>query len=413
MMNANQEIKKALESAKIDLLLNFPFFGLLASKMPIVEVKSIPTMATDYKRIYYNPDFVKGLSHDNRVFAFAHELGHCIYNHFIRREDRDREYWNMAGDYAINYDLVHEQFEKSDGTRLTGVGEIRPEWLYESRFGNMASEQIYEILVNEKYPKKPTQDHHLEPTEKKDDEEDDGEIVGEEEDIEALPSIPQMSDEAANQARDDFFRNVFNAEAAVNPGQVPGKIRRLIGELKHPKKNWREALKSTIESAHKPHRTWMNPHRRTWSQGFVMPGPAPEQAINVAIAIDLSASISYKTATDLFSEVAGIMQQFKNYHIWIWTFDTRVYASSMVEIDERTGFDLAEFTPKGGGGTDFGCNWRFMQKNRIKPDRFLMFTDGYCGFEECDPNYVDTFWLIHSNPNFQAPFGKVAQYDSN
>ena len=30
----------------------------------------------------------------------------------------------------------------------------------------------------------------------------------------------------------------------------------------------------------------------------------------------------------------------------------------------------------GCGGTDFECNWNFMEDNDINPDKFVMFTDG-------------------------------------
>ena len=43
------------------------------------------------------------------VFLVGHEIGHCIYEHFLRVGDRDKRYWNMAGDYKINGMLVREK----------------------------------------------------------------------------------------------------------------------------------------------------------------------------------------------------------------------------------------------------------------------------------------------------------------
>jgi len=414
-MKADPTVKQTLEDAKIDLLLNFPFYGLLASKMPLVEVKSIPTLATNYKRIFYNPDFVKSLTHDNRVAAFVHELKHCVHGHFLRREGRDADYWNMAGDYEINYDIVNEEYIKGDGTRIKGIGSIQPSWLYDERFAEMSAEEIYKIIEDEKWPKKSTMDQHMDPEEGDDkdnkQEEDDGETLGEE--IDALPKLPSMSSDEIERAEQEFFQSVMNAEATCDAGQIPGKIKRMIKTLKEPRKNWRELIRSSIESAFKPHRSWINPHRRSWTQGWIMPGPVPEKAINVAVAIDMSGSISIQQGTDLLSEVAGIMQQFKQYTVTVWTFDHIVYSKTQMVFNETNGNRIEDFTIKGGGGTNFGINWNHMKKNEIKPDRFLMFTDGLCGFADCDPDYVDTIWLIHGQKDWEAPFGLVTYFEEN
>ena len=40
-----------------------------------------------------------------------------------------------------------------------------------------------------------------------------------------------------------------------------------------------------------------------------------------------------------------------------------------------------------------------------------MFTDGYpCG-DWGDPDYCDTVFIIHDNPNTEAPFGVTAHYE--
>jgi len=413
-MQADQEIRKLLEKAKIDVLLNFPFYGVLLSKMPLVEVKRTRTMATDYRRIYYNPDFVRGLKHDELVFALGHEIHHCVFGHHIRKNNRDHEWWNMAGDYAINYDLVNMSFTRTDGTKLVGVGKIKSDWLYDKKYADWPTEKIYQDLADNNAPKQNTLDDHLSPGQENSGEgdepfEDDGVDDGEE--IEALPDVPMMSESEFNYAEQQFIRNMFYAEQACPPGQIPGKIKRHIKDLKESKKDWRTVLRSKVESAFKPNKTWMNPSRRSWSQGFIMPGPAPELAIEVAIALDLSGSISINQANDLLSEVAGIMQQFRQYKIWLWTFDSIVYDKTMVQFDESTGFDLLDFSLRGGGGTDFGKNWSFMKSKNIKPHRFIMFTDGYCDFKGCDPDYVDTVWLVHSNPHFKAPFGLALPYE--
>lgn len=414
-MTINTQVREHLENAKIDILLNFPFYGLLLSKMPLIEVKSIRTMATNYKSIFYNPDFVLSLTHDQRVFALAHEITHCVFGHFTRMGNRERDWWNMATDYEINYALSHMQFTKFDGTKLTSVGKIGPGWLYDVKYTNMVAEEIYEQLEKTQAPKLDPMDQHMIPgagdtaSDTLSDTSLSDTMTGDE--IEEMVNLPEVSESDMKKFENEFIQNMFHAEQAVQPGQVPAKIKRQIESLRNPKKDWRVVLRPKIEAAIKPNKTWMNPSRRSWTQGFIMPGPAPEKAIEVAIALDLSGSISKEQGRDLLSETAGIMNQFKQFKVYLWTFDSIVYEDSMVEFDETTGFDLLDFEMHGGGGTDFGRNWQFMKKKAIKPHRFIMFTDGYCHFDRCDPNYVDTIWLVHSNPQFKAPFGLVLEYN--
>jgi predicted metal-dependent peptidase len=68
----------------------------------------------------------------------------------------------------------------------------------------------------------------------------------------------------------------------------------------------------------------------------------------------------------------------------------------------------------GGGGTDFMCNWTYMEQEGIAPKKFLMFTDGYAWDSWGDPDYCDTVFVIHSHhdKNLQAPFGVTAHYEA-
>jgi len=105
------------------------------------------------------------------------------------------------------------------------------------------------------------------------------------------------------------------------------------------------------------------------------------------------------------------MEEFKDYNIKIWCFDTAVYNEQSYSADG--GEDLMDYEIKGGGGTDFMCNWEYMKENDIVPKKFIMFTDGYAWDSWGDPDYCESIFLIHSNhdQNLQAPFGTTVHYD--
>jgi predicted metal-dependent peptidase len=134
----------------------------------------------------------------------------------------------------------------------------------------------------------------------------------------------------------------------------------------------------------------------------------PENTIDIAIAVDMSGSITNDQARDMFGEVKGIMEQFQDFKVKLWCFDTNVY--NYAEFDNTNIDDIMTYEPKGGGGTDFMCNWKFMKENDICPERFVMFTDGYPWDSWGDPDYCDTVFIIHGPDTIEPPFGTWAHY---
>jgi predicted metal-dependent peptidase len=137
-----------------------------------------------------------------------------------------------------------------------------------------------------------------------------------------------------------------------------------------------------------------------------------DQTIDVAIALDMSGSIGDDQARDFLSEIKGIMDEYKDYNIKLWCFDTQVYNEEDFSADGGT--DLMDYEIMGGGGTDFDVNWNYMKENDYVPKKFIMFTDGYPWSSWGDDEYCDTVFVIHSNYNkdIQAPFGITTHYEA-
>lgn len=140
--------------------------------------------------------------------------------------------------------------------------------------------------------------------------------------------------------------------------------------------DWREYINLSIQSSQKADFTWMRQSRKSRSMGIYLPGMDNEVMVDAAIGIDVSGSISKEMIRDFLGEIYGIMQQFQDFRLKIWTFDTKVYAESFKEFTPMNSEELKEYEIIGCGGTDFACNWDFMEENQIEPDKFIMFTDG-------------------------------------
>jgi predicted metal-dependent peptidase len=109
------------------------------------------------------------------------------------------------------------------------------------------------------------------------------------------------------------------------------------------------------------------------------------------------------------------MEQFGQYRIHIFTFDTNVYNYDVFTHED--GRDIREYEIIGGGGTDFMCCWNYMKENNIHPEQFIMFTDGMPWNSWGDPEYCDTLFLIHDEYGRgaipEAPFGVTVKYEKN
>jgi len=202
-----------------------------------------------------------------------------------------------------------------------------------------------------------------------------------------------------------------SAAQSVGAGNLPGAIQRMIQELTEPKMNWREIIQQQIVSTMKSDYTFMKPSRRSWHMDAILPGMINTDKIDICLALDASGSISEEMCREFLSEVKGIMEQYKDFRIHLWSFDTKVFNPQVFTPDNAD--EIEDYVLGSGGGTDFDCNWEFMKSEGIEPKKFIMFTDGYPYDSWGDPDYCDTVFLINNRyeRNIEAPFGLTVQYE--
>lgn len=387
------KIVEKLVTARVGLLLRHPFFGNLATRLKLVDATEwCPTLATDGRTFYYNNDFVNKLTPKQAEFGFAHEVLHNVFDHMGRREGRDPQLSNIAADYAANQILKDER-----------IGEV-PSWIkifQDDRYRGWSYEQIYSELESRACKIDINTlgellDEHL-----------DGEGDGEGDDQNGK-GRPKLTPEERKAIRDEIKEAMIAAAQSAGAGKVPAGIGRLIKDLTEPKMDWRQMLRMNIQSLIKSNFSFARPNRKSQHSGAILPGMINEETIDICVGIDMSGSISDAQAKDFLSEVKGIMDEYKDFSIKLWCFDTDIY--NYAEFTGDTADDIIDYKVAGGGGTDFEANWVFMEREGIVPKKFIMFTDGYpCG-SWGDEDYCDTLFIIHGNESIIAPFGQTAYY---
>jgi len=405
---SNKQIVDKLITARIGLLLKHPFFGNMATRMPLVDVTDqnwCMTAATDGMNFFYNREFVDKLSNGNLEFLFAHEICHCIFDHFARTGSRDRRIANYAQDFAINQILVDEKV----GERITLV-----KILQDNKYRGMAWEEIYDLLVKDAQKSKSKggsgsmgdsdlQDF-LDSLGKVLDEHIEQETFDEKASASGRPYISKEEAEQIKQA----IRDAMQQAAAAAAGKTPAAISRLIKDLTESKVDWREVLQQNIQSVVRNDYSFQRYNRKSAHSGAVLPGLNNDETVEVAVAIDMSGSISEKEARAFLSEVKGIMDQYADYKIYLFSYDTEVY--NPVTITSDTAHEFEEYVPVGGGGTLFECIYEHLKDAGIVPKKLINFTDGFPGNTFGDEFYCDTLFVVKGS-NVIAPFGETVQYD--
>lgn len=391
-----------ITTARVGLLLRQPFFGNMATRLKIVDASEwCDTLATDGRHFYYNRDFINKLTPKKIEFGFAHEVLHCVFDHFGRTSlSHNRQLANIAQDFAVNQILVDEGI----GERITEIKICQ-----DNKYRGKAWEEIYDELW-EQADKVPLDafmkglgemlDDHLEAEGPGDDDEE-AEGKGK----------PRLSKEDMQKIRDEIKEAMINAASAAGAGNVPAGVERLIKKMTEPKMDWREYLRLNIQSIIRNDYSFSRPNRKSWQTGAILPGMINAETVDVAVFVDMSGSISDADGMAFLSEIKGIMDQYQDYRIELATFDTRVYGHTVITQDNSE--DLLTYQLKGGGGTDFMACWEFMKDNDITPKRLVIYTDGWpCG-SWGDPDYVpETLFVVKGNKTAVAPFGQTVIYES-
>jgi len=375
--------------ARVSLLLKHPFFGNMATRLKIQEgTEWMGTAATDGRTIFFNREFFEPLSVKQVEFVIAHEILHNVFDHMGRREGRDPKIFNIAADYCVNGQLVRDHIgdHKIEGIKI----------FHEPKYYGMGAEEIYDKIYDEMDEEELNAlgqllDDHIDWGENGQD------------------GQPKYSKEELKQIRDEIREATISASHAAGAGNTPASIQRMIKDFTEPKMNWREIIRQQIQSTIKNDYSFMRPNRKGWHMSAILPGTNYDETIDICVGIDMSGSIGDEQAKDFLTEIKGIMQEYKDFKVKVWCFDTRVYNEQ--DYDGYCMDEFDEYEVMGGGGTEFDANWEYMKEHNISPKKFIMFTDGYPWGSWGDENYCDTVFIIHGNNTIVPPWGEYAYYE--
>lgn len=440
-MNAQQKMTKAIA----ELVIDQRFYGTLIYGTKIeeaVQVGSFPinTMATDGKRIYYNPSFVDGLTLGEAKGVLCHEVMHIANAHHLRRGKRDQRLWNIACDYAINPLVLKSKLHlPSDALVNPAYEGMSAEEIYLREEQREKAEQEARQQMRSMQPgmgQAPTQQPAQEDEQQ--DQEDQPETPekpaegGQKAEAskptadKGKPSTPPqpkgvgmildgVSDEgeplseADKQAEMDSIRTVViqAARIAEMAGQDSAGFERLVSEAKDPRDDWKETLRRFIQqSVIVPQdSTWSRPNRRFLSADMYLPSRKKEDNGTLLIAIDTSGSIDDLILGQFLAEMKRILEDTDYETVTVMACDSKVRWHGTFNKGEEV-----EYTMRGGGGTAFAPVWAKAEELDLKPSACVYFTDLECYSFGQPPSYP-VLWAAWGNRADQymkrLPFGEA------
>lgn len=379
-----------LQEAKTAMLVHVPFFSSLLYDMMDLKEGKFPhifgdrpgTAATDGKTIYIDTDFFNSLKLPEAVFLLCHEIGHCMWMHMARAkmysdigfdgEPFDARKWNRAGDYVINDMLVK-----------SGIGTMPKMGLLDAKYTN-------DMLVDDVY-------RQLD-----DDEGGDGGGEGD-------GTLDKHIHAPSNVTEAEVKRAIQTAvEAAKATGKLPSALERFAGRLLQPKVNWKEKLRTHLTRAlGREATTWNRPHRRRLvTQGVYMPTRTGFGCGEVVVVIDTSGSIGEKEITVFLSELSDILTSCQPERVWLLACDADIHDIHCLAPDQN----IVDHPPKitGGRGTSFIPPFEWVDKEGVRPEALVYFTDMYGPAPDTAPAYP-VIWCKTTQQ--KAPWGEEIEVD--
>ena len=376
-----------LDKAKVAIGLDHPFFATILYKRPLVERKDIPTLAvSDRGTIYYNKDFVEGLTVPQLVWGLCHEVGHVIAQHATRRGSRDPRKWNYAGDAWIN-DTLDE----------CNVGERIPNTIDMKGSKDKTTEVIYDEL-----PDQPNGGGGGSGQGGGGDNPMEGDGMGEDIIQEGRPLTESERKEIEAQIKIDLSEA---AQVAKARGKLPGALAKFVADIINVKTPWYEILERYMVDLTTQDYSWMRPNRRTIGQGMYLPsvGKTPKMD-TLVFQVDISGSVSKEEIAHYNGHIKRIVEQCSPEKVHVIYTDTEVQHHEEFECGEEVQIKFYS-----GGGTHMPAGFDYINEKGIEPAVFVTLTDGYTEFPEDVP--CPAVWCISSDVKAPEQAGQTVHFE--
>ena len=326
--------------------------------------------------IYFNPILFLQLNMKQMETTIKHEIHHVLSLHLSRAKELKNKYSTLTVNLAM--DIVVNQYLDNLPPYSTTLKGVNLKY-------NLNME-AYNTL--EYYAEKIQSELDL-MEENDEGEEDDSQMTNsmvESYNPEKMHDMWQESDEFDEKTLREFAEKVINAS---QKGTIPSQVESLIANLKNSQGEipWNIMLKKLMGTVESNKKKTITRRNRRQPNRLDLRGEIRNHKSEIAVAIDITGSISNEEFTQAIKEVLSIVKNY-NHEITIIECDKevkRVYkAKSVRDIKKRlTSGGATKFTPV------------FEYANNTKCNLLIYFTDGKGErMLEVVPRGYRTLWVI-------------------
>lgn len=377
-----------------------PRFAAIAGILMIGRwevIDNFPTAATNGSSVIYGGKFMKSLDTPTRRFVILHEYYHIMFMHLSHLADlfeEDAYTANIATDMVINLML-----DKQAGSKADGFIKVWPHAALDYKYDNMSAREIYRKLKQQGQGggqgvrsagggSAQQFDEHQKP-------DGTGPVSQQPLTQEQIKELHQQVDTALRQG-------------TQMAGRMNGTVDRSITDLLEVAVNWEDELQDFVRThaAGNDLSTWRKPSRRWMARDIYQPSRYSEAAKRITIGCDTSGSIGDEQLRRAMTEIKSACDTVHPEMVDIIYWDHAVAGHETYESDAIA--SIVDTTkPRGGGGTRVGSMREYMEREDIKPDCIIIFTDGYVEQDWGGNKWpAPVLWCV-STKGMVAPFGKT------
>lgn len=397
---AASRLERRVTRLRMELLEEYPFFGILMMHLKPAVLEAIGTAATDGTYLILAPSFFGQLSEWEAKFVLLHEVMHCALGHCApgQRGQRDPELVNIACDIVVN-SILMEYFHHQPPLTLAG-GEVLC-MTPDGRPGRDFTErQVYDMLL--RYRQENPNGGW-------------GDLAGT--GVSVMAGAGPLDDhsgwgtqnaQASSREWPHRVANAARSAAQRSPGSLPSFAQRLIGQNPSRQLNWRAVFQAFLQPAGEDY-SYLHPDRRYSECEFLFPGlyADEESAERVMCFVDASGSVTDQELEAMAGELASARDQMNGrLKGQVHFFDTEVHPDGM-ELEDF----LAQktFSAPDGGGTNFECIFDYLRDRAQEPANLVVIlTDGWADYPPQSAALgVPVLWLLTSRED-GPPWGQWA-----
>ena len=393
-----------LQNARNELYMNMRFLDVSLSCLGY-EAAGSQTIGTDGFLICYQPDYLMRLYQRGRTYvnrAYLHMVFHGLFCHMDTRGAREKEYWNLACDIAME-SVLDDMYKKCIHVPQSALRRETYLWL-KKEIRILTAENIYEALKKKNMTKRRFQQLAAEFLV------DDHSLWYEEDSRkQATPRQNQWND---NREKMQVEMEAFAKEASEDSKSLMEQVQ-VENRERYDYKRFLRKFAVLREEAQVDNDSF---DYVFYSYGLSMYGNMPliepletseiSRIEDFALVIDTSMSCSGDLVRRFLEETYSVLCEsesyFKKIHIHIIQCDDKIQSDQVITSRDEMEAYMKDFTIIGQGGTDFRLAFEYVsqlihQGAFRKLKGLLYFTDGKGIYPVQCPPYDTAFVFVQDH----------------